>query len=296
MQTPTVYVLGAGGQLGRALAGTRPDTAPMIALTSREADLTDPASLRAALSGLRAGDVVINAAAYTNVDAAETDRDAAFAVNAEGAAHLATVTGAAGARLIHVSTDYVFGPHTPAAAPLEPGDLDPADPPATVYGASKLAGETAITDRDPGAVIVRTAWVYTGYDGAPDFVGTMRRLERERDTVSVVDDQRGSPTYAPDLAAGLWELAGSDVHGTVLHAVNAGDGTWYDLACGVFTGLGADPQRVRPCTTDEFPRPAPRPRYSVLSGRSWAQAGLTPLRDWHDALTAALAGPPATSG
>lgn len=248
---------------------------------SAEMDITNAESVAAVL-GEFAPDVVINCAAYTAVDDAETDEEAALRVNADGPANLARATAAAGARLIHVSTDYVFDGNGEAPYPT-----DAPTGPNTAYGRTKLAGEEAVRRLDPSAHIVRTAWVYTGV-GA-DFVATMRRLERERETVSVVDDQRGSPTYAPDLAAGLVELAlsGQD-RGLTLHATNSGEATWFELARAVFAGVGADPERVRPCSSNEFPRPAPRPAYSVLSGREWAEAGLTPLRNWTTALEVAL--------
>lgn len=288
---PTVHVVGAGGQLGRALLAARPAGARVTGHTREGLDVTDPASVTAALADLAPGDVVINAAAYTDVDGAESDRERAFAVNADGPAHLAAVTARGRARLIHVSTDYVLRPEAGRDRPFEPGEADPSAGPATVYGASKLAGEQAVRAADPAATIVRTAWVYTGGPEDADFVGTMRRLERSRREISVVDDQRGSPTYVADLARGLWELAGlpDAAAGAVLHAAGGGEATWYDLARAVFAGVGADPDRVRPCSTSDFPRPAPRPAYSVLSGRSWRAAGLTPLRDWRAALADALA-------
>lgn len=303
-QRRTVYIVGSGGQLGRALCATAPAGLAAVPLTSAQLDLTDPASVRAALRDLTADDVVLNAAAYTNVDKAESNSERAFAVNAEGPAHLATVTEAAGARLIHVSTDYVFASKPGRAEPFEvgevggPGEADRPNggEPATVYGASKLAGERAALRADPSSTIVRTAWVYTGGPGDADFVGTMRRLESSRPEVSVVDDQRGSPTYVVDLARGLWELvetvgtSADRTAGQVLHATGGGEATWFDLARAVFAEIGADPERVRPCTTADFPRPAPRPSYSVLSPRSWRDAGLTPLRDWRAALTAAIGG------
>lgn len=284
----TTYIIGAGGQLGRALLSCRPDGRAVRALTSADIDITDADSVRAALAGLHPGDVVINCAAYTAVDAAESDAERARAVNRDGAENLARITAEVGARLIQVSTDYVFSGAV-QAAPFEPDDV--AASPATVYGVTKLEGERAVLAADPRAVVVRTAWVYTGADGDKDFVGTMRRLERERAHVDVVDDQTGSPTLAPDLAAGLWELAAhpDPPHGVVVHATNAGAATWFDVARAVFAEIGADPGRVHPCTTADFPRPAPRPAYSVLSGASWAAAGLTPLRPWRDALRAAVA-------
>lgn len=292
MPESRIHLIGAAGQVGRAVARLRP--AGLVEYTSGEIDITDGASVGAALGGVTAGDVVLNCAAYTDVDAAESDRERAFAVNADGPGRLAAITAAAGARLIHLSTDYVFTPGSAVPQPFEPADLDLGSTPATVYGASKLAGERAALRADPRAVIVRTAWVFTGGIDDTDFVATMRRLERSREVVRVVDDQVGSPTYAPDLAAGLAELAaaiqaGRLPDGRVVHATNAGSATWYDLARGVFAGVGADPGRVQPCTTAEFPRPAPRPAYSVLSGASWATAGLTPLRPWETALAAALA-------
>ncbi|MBL1076222.1 dTDP-4-dehydrorhamnose reductase [Nocardia sp. 2] len=273
---PRVVVTGAHGQLGRALLRLSPDA---HGFGRDELDITDADAVRGIVNP---GDVLVNCAAYTAVDQAEREVDAAFAVNATGPAVLAAACAAAGARLIHVSTDYVFPGN--ASKPYEPED--PTGP-ATVYGRSKLAGEQAVLECAPDAHIVRTAWVYTGRGG--DFVATMRRLERERDTVNVVNDQIGSPTYAVDLAAGLLELAGKPGAPRILHATNAGQASWFDLARAVFTGIGADPERVRPCGTDEFPRPAPRPAYSVLSGKSWAAAGLTPLRSWEPALNDALA-------
>ncbi|GAC70757.1 dTDP-4-dehydrorhamnose reductase [Gordonia soli] len=324
--TTTVVIIGAAGQLGRALGATAPGgvvmrgadapaSAPpdsvsvskvrVVPLTSADIDITDQASVDRALESLAPGDVVINCAAYTDVDGAEEHADDAAAVNSTGPAHLARTVATAQAWLIHVSTDYVFagaaaGDHSgsPAGdrAGYEPDDISSATPPATVYGATKLAGERAALEADPSATVVRTAWVYTGGADDRDFVGTMRRLERQRDEISVVDDQIGSPTYAPDLARGLWELAldtdRAQVSGRILHATNNGRATWFEVARAVFAEVGADAERVRPCTTAEFPRPAPRPAFSVLSGASWAAAGLTPLREWRTALHAAVAATP----
>ncbi len=270
-----LIVTGARGLLGREILRLAPDSA---GYGRAELDITDRAAVDAVL---RPGAVVLNCAAYTAVDAAETDRDAAFAANATGPAVLAAACAAAGARLIHVSTDYVF-PGT-ASTPYEPGD--PTGP-ATVYGQSKLAGERAVLELSPDAQVVRTAWVYSGVEG--DFVATMRRLERERDTVTVVDDQLGSPTSAADLAAALLELSTRPDAPRVLHATNSGTATWFDLAVAVFTEVGADPARVLACDSSAFPRPAPRPPYSVLSSAAWDTAGLTPLRPWRSALADAL--------
>lgn len=285
----SIVVTGAAGQLGSQLLGR--GGASVRGLTSAELDITDPVSIYDALGDLGPGDVLINCAAYTAVDNAETDRQAALDVNAAGPGYLAEHTARTGTRLIHISTDYVFTGL--ASRPLEPGDPTGPD---SVYGATKLAGEHAVRAIDPNATIVRTAWVYTGAPGASDFVGTMRRLESQRDTVSVVTDQVGSPTYSGDLADGLLELVRdvgrpeSEAAGRILHASNAGSCSWFDLAQAVFAEVGADPARVLPTTTAEFPRPAPRPPYSVLSGRAWQSAQLTPLRDWRAALAAAIQG------
>ncbi|HLS76665.1 MAG TPA: dTDP-4-dehydrorhamnose reductase [Nocardia sp.] len=271
-----LVVTGAGGQVGRQLTRLAPHA---HGYTRADLDITDA---RAVAAAIRPGDVVVNCAAYTAVDRAESEPEAAWAINATGPAVLAAACARAGARLIHLSTDYVFpGTHD------VPYETDDETGPATVYGRSKLAGEQAVLTETPHAHVVRTAWVYTGDSG--DFVATMRRLEAERPTVDVVDDQIGSPTYAADLAAGLLELAAAPAAPRILHATNAGAASWFELARAVFAELGADPARVRPCDSGAFPRPAQRPAYSVLSDRAWRAAGLTPLRDWRSALRAALA-------
>lgn len=280
-----ILVTGAGGQLGTQLMRRATDGVDLVGVSSAELDITDADAVRDAVEP---GVIVLNCAAYTAVDRAETDEDAATATNVTGPRNLADATARVGARLVHVSTDYVF----PGDA-TEPYEADAPTGPRTVYGRTKLAGERAVLAADPSASIVRTAWVYTGT--GTDFVATMRRLERERDTVDVVDDQIGSPTYAGDLADGLLELAAAPGVRGVLHATNAGRASWFELARAVFAGVGADPERVRPCTSAQFVRPAPRPAYSVLSPASWVDAGLTPLRPWQAALDVALAGlPPVT--
>jgi dTDP-4-dehydrorhamnose reductase len=269
------------------------------AFDSAGLDITDPDAVEAALTAFahrvgegRAADdvrgraVVINAAAYTAVDAAESDPDAAYAVNAAGPTHLAQAAAKLGLGLIQVSTDYVF-----PGDGSRPYEIDDPTGPQSVYGASKLAGEQAVLETYPEAHVVRTAWVW-GATGS-NFVKTMAKLESAHPTISVVDDQRGTPTYSADLAVGLLELAGADLPGGVLHATNGGQTTWFDFARAIFVELGADPERVQPTTTANFPRPAPRPAYSVLSSAAWTGAGLTPLRDWRAALTAAFVTSPA---
>lgn len=286
-----VLITGARGQLGSDLVAAAQQAGMTVqAFGSRELDITDPDAVDAGLSAFAqaaAGDraVVINAAAYTAVDDAEADPDAAYAVNAAGPTHLAQSAARLGLGLIQVSTDYVF----PGDA-TSPYQVDDPTGPHSVYGSSKLAGEQAVLEAHPGAHVVRTAWVWGATGG--NFVKTMAKLESARPELKVVDDQRGTPTYAADLAAGLLELAAADVPGGVLHLTNAGETTWFGFARAIFAELGADPQRVQPTTTAEFPRPAPRPAYSVLSPDAWTAAGLTPLRDWQVALTAAFRATP----
>jgi dTDP-4-dehydrorhamnose reductase len=276
-----LLVTGAGGQLGADLvrAGDRHD---VVGLTRAELDVTDRDAVEKAVLDVRP-DVVLNASAYTAVDAAETDEAGAAAVNAAAPAHLARACALHGAGLVHVSTDYVFAGD--ATRPYEPGD--PTGP-TSAYGRTKLAGEQAVRRLLPDrSWIVRTAWVYGA--GGGNFVRTIARLEGSRDTVDVVDDQRGSPTWSRDLADGLLALVAAAPGPGIYHCTNAGETTWYGLARAVFEELGADPDRVRPTTTAAFPRPAPRPAYSVLSPAAWLAAGLPAPRPWREALHAAFA-------
>lgn len=289
-----LLIPGGHGQLGSDLAALGSRYGTVHAPGSAELDVTDVAAVRDALARLvdtaRADDarpVVVNAAAYTAVDAAESDVDGATAVNSLAPGLLAEACARHGVPLVHVSTDYVFAGD--ASTPYEP---DAPTGPRTIYGRTKLAGEQAVLAAGADAWIVRTSWVY-GATGK-NFVKTMARLERQRTTLSVVDDQRGAPTWSAQLAAGLLELAGLAAVGKgpvarVLHCSGAGQTTWCGLARAVFAELGADPQRVRPCTTRDYPLPAPRPAYSVLSSAAWVGAGLTPLPDWRDALTGFVA-------
>jgi len=277
-------VTGAAGQVGSRVV-ERLGGADVVATTRSELDVTDALAVRRAVDTHRP-DVVVNAAAYTAVDAAEDDELAAAAVNHLAAENLARALAAAGqGRLVHVSTDYVFDGDA-----TEPYDVDAPTGPTGAYGRTKLAGERAVLSALPGrAYVVRTAWVYGG--PGPNFVDTMLRLEKERETVDVVSDQVGSPTYAGDLAAALIELGSrTEVPAGVLHYANAGQASWFELAREVFRLAGADPSRVRPTDTASFPRPAPRPAWSVLSTRAWVAAGLTPPRPWQEALAEALAG------
>lgn len=270
-------VTGAAGMLGRDVA-TALDGAEVTALGRKQLDVTDPAAVDDAVRG---HDVVVNTAAWTDVDGAETAEEAATAVNGTGPALLAAACARHGARLVHVSTDYVFD-----GAATSPYPEDAPTAPRSAYGRSKLAGERAVLAALPDAgYVVRTAWLYGEHGG--NFVATMARLSADRETLDVVDDQRGQPTWSMDVATRLVELVRADAPAGVYHATNAGETTWFGLARAVFAQLGLDPERVRPTTTDRFPRPAPRPAYSVLGHDGWARAGLPPLRPWDEALAAA---------
>ena len=280
-----IVITGAGGQLGGRLAAQAADQGRnLLALTSAQWDITDPA---AAETIVTSGDVVINCAAYTNVDGAESDAARAYAVNEAAPEHIARACARAGARLIHVSTDFVFAGDFGGA---EPRPYEPSDEtsPRGVYACSKRAGEVAVLAALPEAVVVRTAWVYTGGTGS-DFVAIMRKLAAGDGPIKVVDDQVGSPTYVADLADALLQVADDGVPGPILHAANEGVVSRFGLARAVFEECGADPERVNPVSTEEFPRPAPRPTYSALSGRQSVAAGMAPLRPWRPALVAALA-------
>lgn len=252
----------------------------ILGMDRTQLDVTDPAAVRTQLSEARP-DIVINAAAYTAVDAAETDEAAAYAANAQGPAWLAACTAETGARFIHVSTDYVFDGHA-----TQPYPEDAPTEPRTAYGRTKRAGEEAVLTLDPRAQVVRTAWVYGA--GGGNFVRTMLALAAKQETLTVVDDQVGSPTWTRDLAEGLIALARSDAAPGIYHCTNAGQATWCEFAQAIFAEAGLDPTRVHPVTSEQFVRPATRPAYSVLSDRRWIAAGMEPLPHWRTALTRAL--------
>lgn len=271
-------VVGAGGLLGtevvRALAGRA-----VLAPARADADIARPGAFD---DLVRAVDVVVNCAAYTKVDDAETDEAAAAAVNATGAGHLARSCAAAGVPLVHVSTDYVFAGD--ATAPYAEGA--PVAP-RSAYGRTKAEGEALVRAALPhSSWIVRTAWLYGA--AGPSFVRTMLELERRAPEVRVVDDQRGQPTWSRDLAERIVALVDADAPAGTYHGTASGETTWFGLAQRVFALAGADPARVVPVTSAEFVRPAPRPAYSVLGHDAWSTAGLAPMRAWDDALAEAL--------
>ncbi|MFI2367142.1 dTDP-4-dehydrorhamnose reductase [Streptomyces sp. NPDC018833] len=258
---------------------------PAAGLARRDLDITGPDAVRAALDAHRPA-VVVNCAAWTDVDGAEEHEEAALAVNGTGSRVLAEACKESGAVLLHISTDYVF-----AGDAHEPYAEDAPTGPRGAYGRTKLAGERAVLDLLPDSGhVVRTAWLYGA--GGPNFVRTMIRLEAARDTVDVVDDQRGQPTWSADLADLLVRLGQGALVGTVPagvhHGTSAGETTWYGFTREIFRLLGADPERVRPTTSAAFVRPAPRPAYSVLGHQGLRRSGVEPLRDWREALAEAF--------
>jgi dTDP-4-dehydrorhamnose reductase len=253
----------------------------VVGLARRDLDITDAAAVTAAVRDCRP-DVVVNCAAWTAVDDAEAHEEEALLVNGLGARLVAAACAASGARLIHLSTDYVFAGD--AGQPYAEND---APGPRTAYGRTKLAGERAVLELLPqSGYVVRTAWLY-GAQG-PNFVRTMIRLAREREDVDVVDDQRGQPTWTVDVADQVIALARARAVAGVYHATSAGETTWFGLAREIFRLLGADPARVRPVNSSVYPRPAPRPAYSVLGHGAWAKADIKPIPGWQARLQQAF--------
>jgi dTDP-4-dehydrorhamnose reductase len=277
-----VLVTGARGQVGRAVINAVPATTQLIAVTHSELDIGDARAVDGFVASTRP-DAIVNAAAYTAVDRAETEADLAQLVNATGPANLARAAAASGARLIHLSTDFVFDGMT--SAPYRP--QDPTNP-LSVYGATKLAGELAVREiLDDRSVVLRTAWVYDAT--GRNFLNTMLRLMRERGTVRVVADQFGSPTAAHSIAEAIWAIvARPEVAGTH-HWTDSGVASWYDFAVAIAeeaasAGKGSASAGVIPIGTADYPTPAKRPRFSVLDkAATCAALSLTP-RHWRQNL------------
>ncbi|WP_104088537.1 dTDP-4-dehydrorhamnose reductase [Cryobacterium sp. N19] len=272
-------ITGATGMLGRdlqtALAGR-----DVTALGRSDLDVTDLDAVKAAVAG---HDVIINCAAYTKVDDAEMHEDEAYAVNAVGPYNLAVAASALQAKLVQISTDYVFdGSATTPYAENTPHS------PISAYGRSKAAGEDFVqVENGSRSYIVRTAWLY-GKNG-PNFAKTMLKAAGTRDTLSVVTDQVGQPTWTVDLAAQIVLLLDSDAPAGMYHGTNSGVASKFDQARAVFALAGLDPERVLPTDSSAFVLPAPRPAYSVLGHAGWAAAGLAPMRSWQDAQAEAFA-------
>ena len=275
-------VTGAAGMLGQDLISVLDAQGQeVVGLTRADLDITDEAAVRDAVAGHRPA-TIVNCAAWTAVDDAEAQEAQALAVNGRGAANLAAACRATGAALMQVSTDYVFDGD--ATNPWAEDDL-PA--PHSAYGRTKLAGEQAVLSQLPDTgYVVRTAWLY-GEHG-PNFVRTMIRLEASQPAVDVVTDQHGQPTWTRDVAGQLVALAHAGARPGIYHATSTGETSWFGLAREVFRLIGADPDRVRPTTSSQFRRPAPRPSCSVLGHGAWTDAGIPPIQDWREALCQAM--------
>jgi dTDP-4-dehydrorhamnose reductase len=251
--------------------------AAVTPVTRHDLDITDRPAILAALRDERP-DIVVNCAAWTAVDLAESREPEALAVNGDGAENVAAGFALAGARMIQLSTDYVFDgtarvPYAEAAAPA----------PATAYGRTKLAGEQAVTRLLPGrSYILRTAWLYGPHGG--NFVATMIGLAARQPAITVVDDQHGQPTSTLTVAGLILALAAAEAPAGIYHATCSGQTTWFGLAQEIFRLLSADPERVTPIPSTQLSRPAPRPAFSVLAHDAWGQAGLAPPEDWRTAL------------
>jgi dTDP-4-dehydrorhamnose reductase len=284
----TVLVFGAGGQVGRELIQrSAPQGFAVLGLTHADVDIADREAVASTMRRHRP-DIIVNAAAYTAVDKAETDLDRAYAVNEAGPRNLALAAKDSGAVLVHLSTDYVFdGCKTDAYVE------DDLVAPASAYGRSKEAGERGVRETMPRHLIVRTAWVYAAH--GTNFLKTMARLAREREVVGVVADQHGTPTAAADLADALLailpRLQKQDAAFGTFHLTNAGRTTWHGFAAAIFAGLarqGGRVPRLEAIGTADYPTPARRPAMSVLDCRKIADAYGVKLRPWQEAVEATL--------
>lgn len=264
-------VVGGTGMFGTDLVALAREAGHEVsALGSADCDIRDLDAVRRAVTG---ADVVVNAAAYTAVDAAEEDEVAAFALNAVGARNVARAARETGARMVQISTDYVFDGQGEGPYPA-----DAAQAPRSAYGRTKAAGEWAVRAEHPDALVVRTAWLYGAH--GPNFVAAMLRLAESNDTLDVVDDQHGQPTWTADLARYVLALDEQDAPGGYHHGTSTGATTWYEFTREIFRLRGLDPERVRPTTSAKFVRPAPRPANSVL-----AHPDGHPMPSWQEALS-----------
>ncbi|MCW2481609.1 dTDP-4-dehydrorhamnose reductase [Candidatus Symbiopectobacterium sp. NZEC135] len=275
-----VLLTGANGQLGRCFQDRLPADWHILATDFAELDITDLEQVTAAVIAFKP-DAIVNAAAYTAVDKAESDVELAERINVAGPANLARVAAQHGIRLVHVSTDYVFDGN--ASTPYT--EQSPTNP-LSVYGKTKLAGEQAVSATAPDAIIVRTAWVFSEYGN--NFVKTMLRLGKERDALSIVDDQRGCPTYAGDLAQVIIALLQQNAAGGIYHYTGDKEVSWFEFAQAIFTVavqksvLNKSPT-LTPITTAQYPTPAHRPAYSTLASDKIKGLGIA-LSDWQGAL------------
>lgn len=282
---PRILVTGAAGQLGAALIATAPTSVELRAVARLDCDITQPEDLQTLIDQFLP-DVIINAAAYTAVDAAESDEAAAYAANAEAPKLIGELCARRDIRLLHISTDFVFDGKSASPYPI-----DAQTGPLGVYGASKLAGENAVLESGARCVVMRTGWVYS-HCGS-NFLQTMLCLHRERDEISVVADQVGTPTRAEALAQALWEAVKRPELQGLYHFSDAGVCSWYDFAVAIgeeaqAAQLISEAARVLPIATADYPTPAQRPAYSVLDKQqTWRDLQIEP-QHWRASLREAI--------
>lgn len=269
-----ILITGSNGMLGHDLQEVLADKHELILTTSKTLDITDKQHTMDFIFEVKP-DIVINSAAYTDVDGCEENQDIAYAVNGEGVRNLALACKEVDCALVHVSTDYVFD-----GTARDPIKEDGKIGPISIYGKSKLKGEEAILEILDKFFIVRTAWLY-GINGK-NFPKTILELAQNHSEITVVYDEVGSPTYTPDLADGIAKLIETDYYG-IYHLTNSGSCSWCEFARYIFEVAEVD-VKVIPVTASEFARPAPRPSYSVLDNDNWVKNGFEPLRSYKDAI------------
>ncbi|MEI7250815.1 MULTISPECIES: dTDP-4-dehydrorhamnose reductase [Pectobacterium] len=279
-----ILLTGANGQLGRCFQDRLPAEWKILATDTAELDITDLANIEKMVSTFQP-DAIVNAAAYTAVDKAESEPELAKKINTAGPENLAIVASKQGIRLVHVSTDYVFDGNA-----TEPYSENSPTNPLSVYGKTKLGGEQAVTKASSEAIIVRTAWVFSEYGN--NFVKTMLRLGKERDRLSIVGDQRGCPTYAGDLAQAIIALLQQNATGGIYHYSGDQEVSWYEFAQAIFSVathksiLNKAPE-LTSISTEQYPTPAHRPTYSTLKCEKIQCLGIK-LSDWDKAISVAL--------
>ena len=276
-------VTGGAGQLGIAVSEVLDSYGiTFTAVGSKDLDITDSKNVSNFITR-NSPTVIVNCAAWTDVDGAESNEEAASKVNGVGPKNLAVAAASSGCRLIHVSTDYVF-----SGVSQKPFEIADQIDPQSAYGRTKADGENKVLVTYPqNSYVVRTAWLYSA--NGKNFAKTMTRLALNGDgDVRVVNDQMGQPTLAVDLAQQIVDLGLSNAPAGIYHGTNSGQATWFEFAQEIFTLAGADNNRVVPVSSDEYPRPAKRPPYSVLSHDAWSKTSIKPMRDWKIALASVM--------
>lgn len=276
-------ITGANGQLGKCFKRTLEDNGiDYVALSRTNLDITDITLVTESIKSIKP-DVVINTAAYTNVEEAEVDSDQAFRINQSGAANVAIASKSVGAKLVHFSTDYVF-----SGDGISPWQVNDSTDPLSVYGQSKLAGELEILkEYSENSLIIRTAWLYSSY--GKNFYKTMLAKALSSDeVVRVVNDQLGQPTSALDLAELTVNAVTKNIASGVFHGTNGGSCSWFEFAKYIFEIAGEDTARVTPVLSSQFKTKAQRPKYSVLDNQEWSEFGILPLGHWKDSVQKVL--------